>query len=190
MNSRNKREEGFTVVELIVAMSIFAVFLTISVGVFVKTIRTQRTLVHRMEVNDNAGAVLEQITREVRTGYDFCPAEFAGGDKCNLPGGTSLEADSLTFTNHDGDSVTYALNNGAVTRDGNELSAPDVEIDNLKFIVWQDYVCNPWRVTILMGVGSEKVESGQFIDLQTTVSSRVLPREAPNAPQEIINTCE
>lgn len=184
MKFKSKKEKGFTIVELLVAMSVFAVLLTVAVGVFVRVIRTQRNLVHRMNINNNAGSVLEQITRDLRTGYNFCPVDFENGEKCDL-----IETNSLVFTNRNGDSINYSLVNKAVKKDGIQLTASDVEINRLKFIIRQDNVCDPWRITILMGVGSNKVEQDQYINLQATVSSRVLPRETLGAPQSVIDKC-
>jgi len=175
---------GFTIVELLVAMSVFAVLLMVAVGVFVRVIRTQRNLVHRMNINNNAGSVLEQITRDIRTGYNFCPNDFENGEKCDF-----IETNSLIFTNRNGNSANYFLEDEAVKKDSVQLTASDIEIKRLKFIIRQDSVCDPWRVTILMGVGSSEVEQNQYINLQATVSSRILPRETPGAPQSVIDKC-
>ncbi|HMB17610.1 MAG TPA: type II secretion system protein [Candidatus Paceibacterota bacterium] len=173
-----KDKKGFTLVEMIVAMSVFTVLLTVAVGVFVKSIRSQRELVHRLAIIDNAGLALEQMTREIRTGYDFTANDF------------------LKFKNKDGKTVNFLKASEQILRrvdDENfELTSPNVRVKTLSFDVQQanDDKCNPWRVTIGLRVGSEELQSNDDIVLQTTVSSRVLPVEMPNASQEILNDCK
>lgn len=166
MNFKSKR--GFTVVELIVAMSVFAILVTMAVGVFIQGLRSQRLLTYLMAINNNAGLVLEQMAREIRTGYKF----GSGGG-------------SLGFTNFERESVTYSSAAGRLTKNGTPLTAPDVNVKYLSFIVdQQGDICNPWRITILMEVASRKIDVVQTAPLQTTISSRVLPVEVPGITPE------
>lgn len=200
---RNSRS-GFTVTELIVAMGVFLVVVTIAVGVFTSAVRNQRRLTTLMAVNNNAGGVLEQMAREMRTGYRFCEGTGAGqnpGEPC------AVTSNTIAFTNYNGTVVTYALDaaSGAVTRleEGSAsplpLTAGEVEVAYLTFLISQfdgngagaDDVCNPWRITIAMGVKPEGADPGEDeVRLQTTVSSRVFPEEAPGAPESIVTLCQ
>jgi len=67
----HKSQAGFTLVELIVAMSIFLIAIVIIVGAFIRSLRTQRIVNHLMAVNSNTSLVIEQMAREIRTGYEF-----------------------------------------------------------------------------------------------------------------------
>jgi prepilin-type N-terminal cleavage/methylation domain-containing protein len=192
-NSKNLKkkifsDKGFTMVELIVAMSVFIVLLTVAVGAFVKIMRTQRGLVDRMAVNSNTGLVLEQIIREIRTGYFFCGD---GTSACNIN-----SASSIKFINHEGKSISYSLSGGAITQtiggDSVVLTAADVLIKDLNFQVTQanGSICNPWRITVKMKIASRDSETERDVKIQSTVSSRVLPVEAPGAPQKVIDECQ
>lgn len=184
--------------ELIVAMGVFIVIVTIAVGVFVSTVRNQRSLTALMAVNNNAGSVLEQMAREMRTGYRFC-GDQSGGSACDESG------NEVNFTNYAGSEVRYALEtNGSITREvagGNaeSLTASETEITYLWFTVAQhsapggsgNGLCSPWRVTITMGVRPRgDTDTARETKLQTTVSSRVFPAEAPGVSEEIIQTCQ
>jgi hypothetical protein len=150
-----------------------------------------------MAVNNNAGGILEQIAREARTGFRFCGSQ-SSGSPCNL------SSDSLSFVNYRGADVTYEFNrdDGTVMRSEGgapeALTARETEVTYLNFFVAQhnlngdpsDDVCNPWRITMTMGVRPRNAQlANREVKLQTTVSSRVLPAEAPNAPEEIIEIC-
>jgi prepilin-type N-terminal cleavage/methylation domain-containing protein len=187
------RESGFTVVELLVAISIFVVFLGIAFGVFVQAVKGQRELTRFFAVQNNAALVLEQVMREVRTGYWFCDGSHPSGTGLPLP--CESDADSLTFVNHGGQTVTYALDNGAVVR--SEGSAPAValtsdvvRVSNLRFLVTQmNDKCAPPRITIALEVGLAGAGNVAPIPLETSVASRVLPIDVKDAPDDIRSTC-
>ncbi|MFH0806251.1 MAG: type II secretion system protein [Candidatus Brennerbacteria bacterium] len=193
---KNDFRQGFTVTELIVAMGVFVIIVTIAVGVFVNAVKSQRRLTELMAVNNNAAGALEQMAREIRTGYRFCGVQDPDAP-CDIPSG-----ETLTFENHVGDEVTYArTTEGAVTRSAGgapafELTAPDTIVTYLAFVVRQygdgvNDACNPWRITVAMGVKPKNdVLGGDEVKLQTTVSSRVFPVEAPGASQSIIEICQ
>ncbi|HBI25612.1 MAG: hypothetical protein UT41_C0001G0270 [Candidatus Wolfebacteria bacterium GW2011_GWC2_39_22] len=69
------RREGFTLVEMIVAFSIFTIFITVAAGSFVRSVRIQRVSLQLMAINDNMAITMEQMMREMRVGYNFCTAE-------------------------------------------------------------------------------------------------------------------
>lgn len=72
LNSKNK---GFTVIELIVAMTVFVLLMSIAAGGFVHLLKNQRIVAALMAANDSASLTLEQMAREIRTGYNFCLTE-------------------------------------------------------------------------------------------------------------------
>lgn len=69
--SRTSRS-GVTLIEFLVAFSIFTILIAIASGSFVRSIRVQRVALQLMAVNDNMGITIEQMMREMRTGYNFC----------------------------------------------------------------------------------------------------------------------
>lgn len=150
--------KGFTMVELLVSMSLFVIVISITSGVFIRSLRTQRVSVALIAANSNVGLAIEQMAREMRTGQSF---SASGGSE-------------ITFTNAAGEPVSYRLNNSAVERNAKRITASNVIIDNLKFILLPDPSYPP-RITITIGVSPANVSvSGIVINLQTTVSSRII----------------
>jgi len=177
-----KSRAGFTVVELLVAMSIFTIGIVIAVGSFVRALRTQRSLTHLMSVNSNASLVLEQMAREIRTGYDF--TVDVGSGSCALGG------EEMGFTNSKGNAVVYKKSGESVERQecrgsdcsasvSSPLTASDVAVRKICFIKIQpDPSVDPWRLTIVLETGSSRRDlTANFANIQTTVSSRVLPSD-------------
>ncbi len=185
---------GFSTTELLVGIGIFTVIGSVMTGIFVSALKNQRLIQQIMVVNNNGGLVLEQIAREARTGYTFIVEEGEG----TCPEGSGS---MVTFVNGQGNvTTTFALaaDNETVVRyewegeepgQGLELSASSVAVKRLCFFMKQfeseRNFCNPERLTILMEVAPlTNASSVQPLHLQTTVSSRVLPREIPGDPYE------
>lgn len=177
-NSRH----GFTTTELLVGIGLFTIIGSIMTGIFVSALKNQRIVQEIMVVNNNGGLVLEQMAREIRTGYNF---EVEVGEELSCPEGFGSD---LKFTNGQGGGITrFALaeNETVVRQEGSEnpeleLSASNVAVKKLCFRKFQfdEDICNPERVTILMNVAPLGDSSNALpLSLQTTVSSRVLPRE-------------
>ncbi|MDP2704044.1 MAG: type II secretion system protein [bacterium] len=156
-----RNNEGFTLVELIVAMGVFVTAITIASGVFIQGMRSERGLTEAIAVNNEMSLALERMAREIRVGYEFSPS---GGE--------------LSFKTRDGD-VVYALSgSGVILRGGKEITGQNVQVENLKFIVFQqsNNLCSPWRVTVSMSVRA-RGSTQKFLPIQTTVSSRTLPAD-------------
>lgn len=179
-----KTNKGFTLVELIVAMSIFLVAIVIIVGVFVRSLRTQRIVNHLMAVNSNTSLVIEQMAREIRTSYEF---------KLNPAGSACVggQREELEFTNSKGNKVFYHEEGGAIAREecaGEDctsssfepLTASNITVDRLCFLNTGNPNNNkdPWRVTIFLTVDSSNPQlAGNIINFQTTVGARILPKD-------------
>jgi prepilin-type N-terminal cleavage/methylation domain-containing protein len=63
---------GFTIIELLVAIGLFTIVVTIAVGGFTNALKTQRQVSSLIATQSNVSIALEQMTREIRTGYLFC----------------------------------------------------------------------------------------------------------------------
>lgn len=172
------QKNGFTLVELMVAVSVFSVAVTLSTGAFVRAIKTQRILTHLMSVNSNSSLVIEQLAREMRTGYNFSLTKINSAD-CN---------DSITFNRStDGILTTYrwsGIQSHSIERSEGEnnpfvpITASNVSVNRLCFIEDQVLPSDPWRITIDATLGSTDPQVAQNVfNLQTTVSARLLPSE-------------
>lgn len=160
---------GFTLVELLVGMSVFITAMTIGTGVFIQGLKTQKLLMREMAVNNNMNLVLEQMARDIRTGFDF-PEKGVYSE--------------LSFVGRDGKSIEFDFDGTAIYRTvgGRRLrmTSLDVDVASAKFNVQSKGTCDPWRVTILMMVAPIETASDvsrKLSKIQTTVSSRVLPRD-------------
>lgn len=167
---------GFTIVELLVAIGLFAVIVSIAMGGFVRALRIQRQIVALITANSNASLVIEQMSREMRTAFNFCETP------CSTPPASS---DSVNFTNSKGERVVYAFGTapegyGTITRQvnggaPNQITAENVNIRYVDFYVLGNPLYPP-RVTVLVGVSPRAGQAGSVSDnitnIQTTISAR------------------
>jgi len=160
-----KMQKGATIVELIISGGLFIVLISIASVSFVQALRTQRVVTNISASMNDVAFVMEQIGREVRIGFSI-----SGG------------GNTIIFTNSDGDAVYYkfigsgigrCINSCSSNSDYELLTSPDVEIDNLEFIL-QGVAAGdgePPRITIIASVIGDNQTR---INLQTTISSRIL----------------
>ena len=66
MSRRRKHSSGFTLVELVIAISILSVILTVAYSSLSYIIRTKKLLDDRRDVSAVANAVLLRVSREIQ----------------------------------------------------------------------------------------------------------------------------
>lgn len=172
MKSKN-RVKAFTIIELLVAMTLFLVLMAIAAGSFVKAMRTQRAIVALMAVNDNASLTLEQMAREMRTSYHF----------------EKISGTEIRFVNANNEVAHYRLNNNGAIERGVEnqfgltnyekITADNVKVTNFHFeLLGETYGDGKQpRITIALSVtSSNNFLGGVSTNIQTTVSSRILEK--------------
>lgn len=101
--------EGFSLVELVVAIGIFSVVMTIAFGSFVSLLDTQRQMQALKSVSGNLNSSVESMTRDIRFGsYYYCNAEgdswkderdynVTGGDDGDYKEAQECSSLALTF---------------------------------------------------------------------------------------------
>ncbi len=171
-----RNNQGFTLMELLVSMTVFLIVVTLSSGIFMQTLKSQRTVTRLSEAMNNVTLVLEQIAREARTGFNFPATDDDGSDY-----------ETLKFQDAFGDFVSYRLlddsGRGVVGRcvSFNEagcdtdsvfepLTSPDINVERLQFLVRNDTL-HPPLLTVAVDV---ELDAGSILTLQTSVSSRIL----------------
>jgi prepilin-type N-terminal cleavage/methylation domain-containing protein len=152
-------KKGFTVIELMVSMSMFLILIGVATGTFLETLRTQKIITELSAANNNATQAVEQISREIRTGYNF---------------DQSAPPNILSFVNYKNEIVTYKLENNSIVRSnsgnaGNTITAQEVKVKRFNvYVITGANIMS--RVTIIMSIeGPKNID----VNLQTTVSSRV-----------------
>lgn len=159
------KESGLTLIELIVALGIFGLVVTMVVNIFVVVLISQRRIISLRNIEDSARFALESMTREIRTGKNF--------------GGT---VNSLSFTNAKSESIVYRLSLKTIEKssDGGTsysvITGPDVAVDYLNFYLLGQAPGDGLepRVTITIGISSKVGNQISNTKIQNTISQRSL----------------
>lgn len=181
-NDKSKLKFGFTLIEMMVALAVFMVVMTITLAAFLNIVDIQKKTEAFRKVNDNLNFSMEMMMREIREGKGY-GVDSSGKIFTFISRAETLENDNTPTT------VTYSLNeNKFIERcvnpcSGNEqrITSEDVNITSLYFTVRGE---NPYgegdgkdydqpRVTIsISGESGVKKKIKTTLDLQATVSQR------------------
>ncbi|KKR80897.1 MAG: hypothetical protein UU28_C0031G0009 [Parcubacteria group bacterium GW2011_GWD2_40_9] len=157
MEIRNKQNPnaGFTLIELIVALGLFAVVMTISMGAFLNISDIQKKSESLRNVSDNMSFTIEMMTRDIR-------------EPCSV----------FSFTDVDDKSVTYELKEDNqqkyIMRDNSRITSQDVNVSSLIFTVRRAGPSDgqPFVTIYVGGVTDSKQKLKSSLNLQTSVSQR------------------
>ncbi len=93
MRTNQKKQSGFTLIEIIVSLALFSVVITIAVGALLILIASNRQLQNEQSVLSNLSFALDSMTREIRTGTNYyCAAGTTSGSNQIFTDGVSLTA--------------------------------------------------------------------------------------------------
>lgn len=181
MNNAPKKINGFMLVDMLVSLGIFALVISIVVGIFVSGSGSQRKIIELYTVQNEGGYLMETASRELRMAVEICDD---GTESCSIKEDQQDNNDSsIEFTNYDGELVRYcrSLADGSCTendsgdyisRNGEVLSSSNIEIDNLRFYISESFSNAQPLVTINMRIKA-KGKYNTKLTLQNSVSMRI-----------------
>jgi prepilin-type N-terminal cleavage/methylation domain-containing protein len=118
---------GFTLMEIIVATSIFAVFIVVIVNVFQNVVEDQRRTIAMQNIQENLRYVLEVMSKEIRQAKrsdSYCEsifsATFNGNNRIFNTAG--IDDERIYFRNKQALCVSYSIVNGALARSATSSS--------------------------------------------------------------------
>lgn len=182
MKTRQKYAEGFTLIEMLVAIALFSIIMVMAVGSLLSIIDANRQAQVKKTVVNNLHFALENMTRNIRTGrYFHCDIEVgditAPRDCANAP------ATSFAFLDSNGKRIEYRQNGAVIERlisgDANfiGITAPEVTINQLRFFVSgaeAEDATQPRVLIVLDGVMQGRARTPSVFNIETLVSQRLL----------------
>ena len=161
---------GFTLIETLVAVSLFSVLMVMTIGSLTVLIDANRKARSEKSVINNVNAALEIMARSIREGtdYELSNTDCPDADYC-----------AITFTASNNDTVTYRVADNTIERSVNSgaftpITAPDVSIEKLAFTaVADDAATEVPKVQIAVKAKTEGAENtAAEFNVQTSVSQR------------------
>lgn len=189
IKNKERKEYGFTLIELMVSIALFSVVIVIAMGSLMTVIDSSRKAKTIKTVVNNLHIAIEGMSREIRVGYDYtCGATNHGNIDSN--GGTDCSDSDFGFhTKKQGGKALYRLNNGTIQRDLDEsasggrddggwlnITADGITINNLEFKVEGTDLGDNIQPRVMIRIGGTAVIEKFTTDfnIQTTISQRRL----------------
>ena len=188
---KNNASRGYTLIELIVAVGLFALVMTLAAGSYLLMIDLNRQAQGIATGIDSLSFALESMTRSIRTGTLYSCGDF-GGD---CPNG----ANSFSFTDSSGANITYARGQqgsggliGDIVKNGATiLTDPSVNVSSLTFYVTgtgtvaQGDYNQPYVTVVVSGtVSSGPRKTPQAFTVETGAAMRGVDLNIASAPVE------
>lgn len=189
-----KQQSGFTMIELLISVAVFSVIVAIVSGIFITSLRSNRTSVALITANSDGQLALEQMIRMIRKGEGFLVKYNTENYKCirfTYSGkfityrwnkvNKKLESNIVPNRPPDCDSTDDSIFNGIISenlkveymdfrmRCKNGVQCPITSDD------WYSSNTRFPKITIVLRVGAKKIpiiSDRAFINLQTSVSPR------------------
>ena len=191
-----KSDKGFTLIEMMVAVSIFAIVMMIGVGALLSMVETNRRAEAIHQVMSSLNAAVESMSRSIRVGTTYhceqsispmpSTAELSTTKDCDTVNGgvlLGIEASNGKRDNLD-DQVVYRLNGTKLERSLKagaatswvDLTSPEVNIESFKFYVTGSTPGDGVQPRVLVTIkGSIQLPKGATSFLvQTTVVQRLI----------------
>lgn len=165
-------KKGFTLIEIMTSVALFAVVMTISMGSIISVMSANRKAESLKSVIDNLNLAVESMSRELRFGTNY-----NDGQPC------SNGCESLAFLANDGITrIEYRKTGSTIEKSvGGQpfvpLTAPEIEIQEMKFYaigINQNDNKQPWVLIKIRGTAGTKASEKTDFMIQTTVSQRQL----------------
>ncbi|MDO8590023.1 MAG: type II secretion system protein [bacterium] len=127
-------KKGFTLIELMVAISIFIIVMTISMGSIVGVFDANRKSRSLKTVLNNLNLAMESMSKEMRFGTNY----HCGAGNVTVPQNCNTGGTLMSFLSSDNAQITYRLNGETMQkRIGSggyiAVTAPEIIIDDLIF---------------------------------------------------------
>lgn len=173
-------KKGFTLIELMVAISIFIIVMTISMSSIIGVFEANRKSKSLKTVLNNLNLAVESMAKEMRFGrnYHCGSVNDTGTSALNCPGGDVR----VNFLSSSGVQISYRFIGTTIEkRIGNDayiaVTAPEIIIDDLTFYTLGAGTSDTLQPKVIMKIKSHAGATNKGrsdFTLQTLVSQRVL----------------
>jgi len=158
-----KKYAGLTLIEMLVAVSVFVLTLTGLIQIYISSLRSERLAYDLLNAENSVRYAIELISRDVRMGQGF-----------------KLESsNSLRFTTYyegeSGQDVTYKLEDNQLKRNNISITPNSITLTPLggsPFIVNRDSHTNQFFVTIRLQATIKERNKSYTFPVETSVTPR------------------
>lgn len=181
-----RTDKAFTLIEVMVAVSIFAMVMLVSTGAVFSIVEANKKAHSIKSVMTNLNFALESMSRDIRvgSGYDCVPSTLSVTDDCPFTPGDSFMYRANKDVNGDGnfdsnDKIIFSKSGTGIVKQvlgstAIPITASEINVTNLKFYVSgaaSPGGAQPKLTMIIQGYSGAGKTRSEF-NIQTTVSQR------------------
>jgi prepilin-type N-terminal cleavage/methylation domain-containing protein len=167
-----KKEKGFSLIELLVAVAIFSLVMGSVFQAFTISIKSQRQNLSVEEILDQSSYLMEQISRSVRMAKKDTTGVCTGTANLNYV----FEDNCLKFNNYQNECREFFLEGARIKNEiGDYLTSPSLQVTNFGVVLTGNYqppvdLLQPRTVVSLTIIGTDGVN----LTLEAAISQRNL----------------
>ncbi len=169
----NNSKRGFTLIEIMVAVSIFAIVATIIVGALLAAnAANQKAQAIKLAI-DNVNYAIDSMVIKMKRGAVYnCAGVVGAPNNCSSPGNSiAFISPKDPLPGYSATPYTYKLASGRITLNDVPITSQDVTIESLKFWVY-DTDKSAGRIVMTV-VGNARVgKQTSYFALETAVAER------------------
>jgi len=183
---KNNNQKAFTLVEILVAVGIFAIIVMMSLGALTNIFDANRKSQSLKAIMTNLNFAVEVMTREMRFGTNYhCGTSNTLTLPQNCPNAPG--ENFISFLGSNGNQIVYRLNTTTNQLERSEdggnsylgITAPEINVQALSFYVigagqGGSALQQPKVIILIRGFAGSKPTSQSSFNLETTVSQRLL----------------
>jgi type II secretory pathway pseudopilin PulG len=177
-----KTNSGISLIELMVALSLFIVVMLISTGALLSIVDANRKARAMESIMDNLAFAIENMSKSIRTGTVYhCGS--GGSVPYTSPKSCNNAKNFFTFKDSKGKQVVFKLTGNQIERstDGGSnyfgITSPEISIDGLQFYVTGTGLTDkkqPKVIMVIRGQAGAKAKEISRFEIQTTISQRAI----------------
>lgn len=160
-SGKQLKEQGFSLIELLVALAIFSIAVVTVTDIFLIGLGGGKKIFGQQNIQESGRFIMESMSKEMRM------------SKINTVAGGPYT--TVSITNAAGQTLSYTIDNTAktISRAGARLNPAEVEVTGRFYVQRANDDAQP-RVTIILILRNktDKERERSEISLQTTISSR------------------
>jgi prepilin-type N-terminal cleavage/methylation domain-containing protein len=180
---------GFTLIEIMVAIALFTVVMTISVGALLSLVNANKKAQALKSVMNNLNFALENMSRNMRTGTTYhcgttvsVPSNASSPNDCSNGGVLLALEGRFGNPNTPADQIIYRFISGRIEKSSNggatfiPITASEVSINDMKFYVTGTTpgdTIHPRIIMVIRGSAGNKASTQTSFSIQTSVSQRL-----------------
>jgi prepilin-type N-terminal cleavage/methylation domain-containing protein len=159
-----EKSKGFTLIELMVSLSIFSIITLAATGSFLVTLNAAKKARALSFAMDNVNYAMESMTRSIRMGTDYvCKTNTISLIADPVPSNCA-SGNSITFTPQErpGQRVGYMVVNGVLNRYDNSNTAVAIVAPNVRI--------DAFRLTVKGALPSETIQPSVYIVMRGSIT--------------------